>query len=221
MDQSRHLGLYSIPYYMRVTLIGAGGIGALAAVTLTKMGINFLNIWDGDKVDPINLATQLHRVSDVGKSKVDAVAGVAHMFSDEARVTPFNTPVHELSEFGNSEIVISAVDSITARQAIWQAVIRNNPPWYLDTRMSAEVFQMHVINMESHSARNAYDNMIRNLQESDVPDVVCTEKATFFCAAMASGHIGAAVKRIVTGDDKSYQVVHYIATNTLYELGLA
>ena len=222
MDHTRHLGVYNIPSLMAVSIVGAGGIGALAAMTLSKMGVNFLELLDNDKVDTVNLATQLHTVSGVGNYKVDDVAKIIHLFSDEARVLALRQIVDANTQFRTPEIVISAVDSWNARKAIWQAVLHQDkmPHFYIDTRMSAEIFQMAVVNLSSYIAREHYDAAVMSLDENDIPEVVCTEKATFYCADMASGHIGAAIKRIVTGDDRSYQVHHNIAKNVLYEFGI-
>ena len=73
MDHTRHIGVFNAANYS-VVLIGAGGIGALTGITLAKMGIGSLSIYDDDQVDPINLATQFYRLSDVGKDKVLALS---------------------------------------------------------------------------------------------------------------------------------------------------
>jgi molybdopterin/thiamine biosynthesis adenylyltransferase len=221
MDQSRHLGVYNIPYFTQVSLVGCGGIGSITAVTLAKMGVNFLELWDGDCVESVNIATQLHLVSGAGKRKVISTAELVYQVSDEVRVLCRDQEVIDSTSFARPEIVISAVDSIQARQDIWKSVLKSGPKWYIDARMSAEVFQMAVVCMGSSTGRDHYDARLMSLQESDVPEVVCTQKATFYCAAHAAGHIGAAVKRIFTdAADRSFQVVHYIATNTLYEFNL-
>ena len=221
MDRSRHAGIYNISPYMLVTLIGAGGIGSITAVTLAKMGVRFLEIWDGDRVEPINVATQLHETMSVGQWKVDSTGLLVRKFSDDTKINLVNTNVHSQCLFSNPEIIISAVDSISARQEIWGAVRHCAAKWYLDARMSAEVFQLYVVNLHDSEAWHSYNDVIMGTCDADVPDVVCTEKATFYCADFAAGHVGAAVKRIVTGDPKSYRVVHYIATNTLHELELS
>ena len=55
-----------------VTLIGAGGIGGLTAITLAKMGVPEMIIWDGDVVAIENTGTQFFSSSDVERLKVDA-----------------------------------------------------------------------------------------------------------------------------------------------------
>ncbi len=72
MEHTRQSGILNASR-LTVTIIGAGGIGALTAVVLSKLGIGYLTLFDDDYVDTVNLATQFFRVYDVEKYKVDAV----------------------------------------------------------------------------------------------------------------------------------------------------
>ncbi|MFH1761616.1 MAG: ThiF family adenylyltransferase, partial [bacterium] len=57
----------------KVLIIGAGGLGAPAALYLAAAGIGTIGILDSDKVDISNLQRQIiHFTKDVGKSKADS-----------------------------------------------------------------------------------------------------------------------------------------------------
>jgi tRNA A37 threonylcarbamoyladenosine dehydratase len=121
MDHTRHIGIFYAKNYS-VTLIGAGGIGAITAITLAKMGVGELHIFDSDDVEEINIATQFHQISDVGKSKVSALAQTVEAFSG---LTPmiYQARVGEgLGVLPRSDIYISAVDSIASRKDIFNAM---------------------------------------------------------------------------------------------------
>ena len=55
----------------RVLIIGAGGLGAPAAMYLAAAGVGTIGIADADEVDLSNLQRQIiHATEDVGKAKV-------------------------------------------------------------------------------------------------------------------------------------------------------
>ena len=63
-----------------VTVIGCGAVGSFTAFTLAKMGIGNINVYDHDTVTAHNLPNQLFRVSDISRSKVQALAEIVRGF---------------------------------------------------------------------------------------------------------------------------------------------
>jgi len=219
MDHTRHIGIFNASN-LSVSLVGAGGIGAMAALMLAKMGIPHLTVYDGDTVAPENMSTQLHRLGTEDEPKVEALQKTLTLFSDDTSIYPAYRRITNNDElFG--QVVISAVDSIKARKDIWAAVIRGSVGWYIDARMSAEEYQMYVIDMENPEKVAKYDAMISQEDDSKIPDIPCTQKATFYCAAMAAAHIGATVRKIVTGIRPVYYTVQNMLYNRLFALGEA
>jgi tRNA A37 threonylcarbamoyladenosine dehydratase len=211
LDHTRHSGIFSLEGKM-ATLIGCGGIGALTAIALGKMGLSGLRVIDDDVVNNVNIATQFHKVSDIGLPKVDAVGINVGVFADTwihkecARVTPD----YDLTDW----IVISAVDSIQARKDIWEAVKKSKPMWYIDARMASEKVQMFAVNMRDVKSVESYDVLMKVTREEDIPDEPCTSKATIFCSCMAAGHVCKAVRQIATGLSPKFMVVHDIVGDT-------
>ena len=59
----------------KVLIIGAGGLGAPAALYLAAAGVGTIGIVDADVVDLSNLQRQvIHTTEDIGKKKVDSAA---------------------------------------------------------------------------------------------------------------------------------------------------
>lgn len=215
MDHTRHIGIFNAQDYA-VTLIGAGGIGALTAIVLAKMGIPVLSVYDADAVDTVNIATQFFGIGDVGEPKVYVLERMIKGFSDETVVYPHEFRVGSSSVepiYLRNPIIISAVDSIEARQIVWNNVltISTKWKWYLDARMGAEVFQLYAVN--GTRRMDNYNACLMDLNESDVPDDPCTSKATIYTAAIAAGHIGATVRKIVTGTEVPFFMSHDIINN--------
>jgi molybdopterin/thiamine biosynthesis adenylyltransferase len=211
VDHTRHLAVYHVPTYFSVGIVGSGGIGATSALVLAKMGVVQLTVWDDDLVSETNIPTQLHKWSEIDQPKVFSLQRTLEEFSDEIFFTPMQERITESSVFPYFDLLISAVDSITARKLIWDAIYRGEKPrWYIDARMSAEEFQMFTVNMSDKRAIQSYATMLESISEDDIPEVPCTMKATFHCSAAAAMNIGAVLRNILRNEQASERVVHYI-----------
>lgn len=212
MDHTRHADLFRAED-VSVTLIGAGGIGAATALTLAKMGVGSLTVWDDDTISEVNLPTQLHKLSDLGRPKVHALNQLVCEFSDDTSFVPVFDRVVPIANWGLDDyIVISAVDSITARKGIWEVVKQGNVRWYLDSRMAAEEFHLFTVDMKKYSW---YEQMLDAEDDSSVPELSCTAKATFYTSSIASGRIGLAIKRIAMGQKNPRVFIYNIASDYL------
>lgn len=209
MDKTRQMDIVdaALLNMTTVTMIGVGGIGAATSLALAKLGIPRMYLYDGDVIEDVNIPTQLLKISDIGKSKVRSVATTLTEFSDE--ITGIGCPyrVEENTPLLESTIIISSVDTITARKAIWEAVAASNCRWYLDARMGAEVFQLYTVDTADPGW---YTDHLDTLHEDDIPDEPCTAKATIYTAFMAAGHIAHQVKRIIMGQTLPKVLIHDI-----------
>jgi molybdopterin/thiamine biosynthesis adenylyltransferase len=214
VDHTRHIGIFNADGWA-ATLIGAGGIGSMTGIVLAKMGLSQITLYDDDNVDEVNIATQFYRFEDIGQPKVSALKTLIERFSDTL-VTPstervtLSTNPDEL----RNPIIISAVDSVDARKEIWDAVQKANPLWYLDARMAAEQFHLYTVDMDEPGW---YDASLMALNEDDVPELPCTEKATIYTAAVAAGHIAATVKNIIIGGPTPHLITHHIPNYVLLQ----
>jgi molybdopterin/thiamine biosynthesis adenylyltransferase len=218
------MGIFNVEH-LSVCLIGAGGIGALTAIALAKMGVGSMMIYDSDKVDEVNIATQFYRVEDIGKSKAVATDQQVMAYADRPVLYSHEYVDEKLpkTHFSHgANVYISAVDSIKSRKGIWETLnkrllVPNTyslwDRWYIDARMGAEQFEMFVVRLDKPMW---YEDHIRKADDSDYPDLPCTSKATIYTAAIAAGHIGAAVRRIATLDQIPGFLSHDIVGNELY-----
>ena len=60
----------------RVHIIGCGSVGSTVAENLARCGITKFTLWDFDEVEPHNLANQMFRQKDIGKTKVEALQDI-------------------------------------------------------------------------------------------------------------------------------------------------
>ena len=93
----------------KVLIIGAGGLGAPAALYLAAAGVGTIGIADADVVDLSNLQRQvIHTTGDVGKRKVDSAAETMRAINPDVTVNTyyefvkgrslFSCPLRPLSE---------------------------------------------------------------------------------------------------------------------------
>ena len=131
---------------LKVTLIGAGSIGSTTAVWLAKMGITNLTIYDDDLVEEHNWSNQLYSEADIGRPKVEALWDVMEQFCN---FTP-RAVAHRYTDEPLTEVVISAVDSMASRKAIWQSVKKQpQVQLYVDARMGLETLIVHSVRRSS------------------------------------------------------------------------
>jgi molybdopterin/thiamine biosynthesis adenylyltransferase len=116
----------------RVCVVGCGGLGGYVVELLGRLGIGTITAVDGDVFDETNLNRQLLSLEElIGKSKA---------FAAEARMKKVNSDVtvHPIQVFVNEEncgeiirghdIVIDALDNMTARRLLEQQCEKQNIP---------------------------------------------------------------------------------------------
>ena len=195
-----------------VGIIGVGGIGSPLATTLARMGIGNLTVWDPDIVELHNLSTQAYRTSNVGRAKVEAlIEGLAEFGRGKYQG-------HKKEWDGTTKrILVSGVDSMAARKAIWEK-IRYNPKveLYIDGRMGAEVgriFSLSPIDPEKVAAYEA--TLIPDERALEEP---CTRRAIGYTVQVLSGLMARQVGKFLTGEPLPYQVVIDLVTLTICQI---
>jgi molybdopterin/thiamine biosynthesis adenylyltransferase len=128
-----------------ITVIGAGAIGGWVTLSLAKMGFENIQVYDDDKVEVENLNSQFYRFSDIGKPKVAALADLVDAFTG-VKINFINERFNGGKIFNG--ILISAVDSMSARRSIWESQKLQAPNLraVIDPRMGAEQALLYVMN---------------------------------------------------------------------------
>lgn len=185
-DYQRQLDLLSPADCGLVTLIGAGGIGSPTAVTLAKMGFSSFRFFDDDILERHNLPSQFYMPDDLGKPKVKALRDMIRRFSPAAEVETYVEKYE--GDLPLSGIVISAVDSMTSRQAIWQAVKGNrNVRFYVEARTGFPVIRMYAFDPSNGELAEWYEQML--YPDAEAVDAPCTARSIM--------HLGMAVASLI------------------------
>jgi molybdopterin/thiamine biosynthesis adenylyltransferase len=103
----------------KVLIVGAGGLGAPAAVYLAAAGVGTIGIVDGDKVDLSNLQRQIiHHTPDVGKDKVLSAQSKIRAINPDTKVITYNrriTAKNAREIIRGYDFVIDGTDNFPAK----------------------------------------------------------------------------------------------------------
>ena len=181
----------------KVTIIGVGGIGSPTAMALSKMGIPHLEVYDNDVVDNHNLPNQFYRIKDIGKPKVESLKEMCSDFS----MGSFEANNEMYDDQFLDGIVVSGVDSMTARKTIWNNGIKYKPSinMYIDARMGAEICRIYTINPTSPDQVKFYEGTLYDDEEAS--EERCTAKAIIYNTFMISSLISNQVKKYLKGEE--------------------
>lgn len=109
----------------RVLCVGAGGLGAPAALYLAGAGIGTLGIVDDDTVDLSNLHRQIiHRTEDIGRPKVDSAARALTALNPEIAVVTHRERLSRdtvLGVLADYDIVLDGSDNFETRYLVSDA----------------------------------------------------------------------------------------------------
>lgn len=188
VDYTNQLGIFDpAAFGYPVHLVGMGGIGSTLFFPLLKLGVPEVHIWDTDIVVAHNIPSQLiYRPSDIGLKKVVAAKQFAERQEADCEVVAHDERVDENTELEG--VVISGVDSMASRKAIWEAIQRNVAlvPLYMDGRIGGEALQLLTV---LPSWPDAYKYEAWLFSEDRVAPLPCTERAVIHPAIVLAGNI--------------------------------
>lgn len=116
----------------KVLIVGAGGLGAPAAMYLAAAGVGTIGILDFDNVDITNLQRQIiYTEKDLGKPKAEAAAERLREMNSEIKVYAVKeklTKDNSFNFFKDYDIIIDACDNFDTRYIISDTCTALNKP---------------------------------------------------------------------------------------------
>ena len=173
-----------------VIVVGAGGIGSPTILLLAKMGVPDITVLDDDLVEEHNLPSQLYRREDLGKPKVQAIAEAAASYAG-CRITARHERYVDQPLSG---VVISAVDGMDSRKAIWEQVRWNpNVELFIDGRMGGQVALVLAARPHDPDDVARYEQYL--FAQSEAAPESCTARAIVYNTFGIAAVIAATVRR--------------------------
>lgn len=117
----------------KVLIIGAGGLGAPAALYLAAAGVGTIGIVDADVVDLSNLQRQvIHTTADVGKRKVDSAAETMRAINPDVTVNTYYEFVDSsniMDLIKDYDFILDGTDNFPAKFLINDACVMAKKPF--------------------------------------------------------------------------------------------
>jgi molybdopterin/thiamine biosynthesis adenylyltransferase len=127
----------------RVDVVGCGALGSRVAMSLAKLGLEDVHLWDFDTVAEHNIPNQLFGNGDVGKPKTVALSQLV------CNATDTICTCHDKCDGTESlgSVVFMCVDSMKVRKELWEAQVRYQPFVHLliESRMGADSGRVYAV----------------------------------------------------------------------------
>ncbi len=117
----------------KVLIIGAGGLGAPAAMYLAAAGVGTIGIVDADQVDLSNLQRQIiHTTQDIGKPKVISAKETMEAINPDVMVKPYYAFVSSeniMELIADYDFIIDGTDNFPVKFLINDACVMAKKPF--------------------------------------------------------------------------------------------
>ncbi len=117
----------------KVLIIGAGGLGAPAAMYLAAAGVGTIGIADADVVDLSNLQRQvIHTTEDINKPKVESAAETMRAINPDVNVITYQTFISAsniLDIIKDYDFILDGTDNFPAKFLINDACVKAEKPF--------------------------------------------------------------------------------------------
>lgn len=198
----------------RITIVGAGAIGSFTSLSLAKIGFQKQVVFDPDHVDTANMNCQFYRTSDIDRPKVEALYDLVKDFTS-VEITKFPVALMPAMTIPQTDILISAVDSMEVRKELWERAKKDRGvKYFIDGRMGGESILLYVMNPKDPKDIEAYEKTLYSSEEA--MHERCTMKATMYTVNLIAGLITKAVKDLATGHKEYTRIISWDLTCNSY-----
>ena len=117
----------------KVLIIGAGGLGAPAALYLAAAGVGTIGIADADEVDLSNLQRQvIHTTPDIGKPKVESARETMEAINPDVKVVTYHDFIaadNIMDIIADYDFILDGTDNFPAKFLINDACVMASKPF--------------------------------------------------------------------------------------------
>ena len=195
---------------LTVAIIGLGGIGSHAALSIAKLGCKVI-LNDFDYVENVNMSGQNYMTSDISRLKTSATVDKLLRYGiDENNISCIDSNLLDdnYSVFPNANIYVLALDSIDTRRAMYRSILSKctdiASTYIIDGRLTAETLQVFTCNTKSKYSIDRYFKSF--FDKKDAMPTVCSFKQTFYMASMIGNIIANLIVNISINRSNEFYV---------------
>ena len=166
MEYSRQVNIFKPDEFNTpVHVIGVGATGSWLALSLAKLGVKNIHVWDDDIVEEHNIPNQVYGVKDIGRYKVEALKEIIKEYSD------IDIIAHQekLIEQPLQGIIFVLTDTMHSRERIYRnSRVNPNIKLLIETRMDLRGGRVYTVSPRNRDVCKAYEDTFYSDEESEV-----------------------------------------------------
>lgn len=181
IDISRHRELFDAEKFeIPIAVIGAGSTGSWLVLSLAKLGLTDITIYDFDIVEEHNVPNQAFGLKDVGRPKVEALKDMILATTG----VEINIKNEKFINQRISGIVFLMVDSMASRKEIWENSIKMKTtiPLLIEPRMGLDGGRIYNVEPVNLNHIKEYENTYYSDDEAEIS--ACGNSMTVITSAM-------------------------------------
>lgn len=194
----RQIGLFDPSRYQdkRVLIVGTGAVGSFTALSLAKMGINNITVYDDDTIESHNLPNQFYPMDSIGNSKVNTLREMIALFTNGQILTNAErfTEQHTINE----DYVLVLTDSMESRKIVWEkAKATEGIQYFIDARMGGEFMKIYTVKPYNSLDIEFYESFWH--PDSESVNIPCTERSIIYNVLVVAGLVTNQLKKCIVG----------------------
>lgn len=168
IDATRHLEIFDPDRWgsRRIDVIGAGATGSRIALSLAKLGVTNLHVWDNDVVEEHNVANQAFGNEHIGLPKVEALQQIIEKATG---TKSYIYPERVCSTTRLGEVVFLLTDTMESRKDIWQGLKwKPHIGLVIETRMGVDQGRIYTMSPINPLHIRKWEESLYDDEESEV-----------------------------------------------------
>jgi len=194
-----------------VTVVGCGSIGSFTAITLSKLGVGELALFDNHNVKLHNVSNQFFGLNYLGCNKAEVTKELCCLYganNERILVYPFKFKDHQIK----TEVVLASVDNIESRERIFEQAVKSDKcKLYIDVRMLADNLKVFTVNLtENKHIEQFKEDFLTDIKNQQAR---CTERTVIYNVLMCASLICNLIKKHVNSETLPYHVAYGFKDN--------